>query len=136
MLLEADALDRGIGEIGPAVSLGDRLLLAGDGGPLVGHLEEEDVRELLQVVLVRQPVVSKDVAVGPELLDDAVREIAHGGEPCGSSPEGRTEGAAPPVNLFRNKLGRSNRCAPYEIADSRMMPLPSRRRSPKYNLPS
>jgi hypothetical protein len=48
------------------------LLLAGEGGALVGHLEEEQERELLQVVLVREPVVPEDVAIRPELLDDAV----------------------------------------------------------------
>src|SRR5690606_28462733 len=43
----------------------------------VRHLEEEQEGELLQVVLIRQPVVAQDVAVGPELLDDAVGGVAH-----------------------------------------------------------
>ena len=45
-------------------------------GPLVGHLEEEQEGELLQVVLVGEPVVAEDVAVGPELLDQAIG-LAH-----------------------------------------------------------
>ncbi len=67
----------GRGEIGPAIALGDRLLLARERRALVGHLEEQQERELFQVVLVREPVVAQDVAVGPELLDDTVRRVAH-----------------------------------------------------------
>jgi hypothetical protein len=37
---------------------------------LVRHLEEQQIRELLDVVPIRQPVVAEDVAVVPELLDD------------------------------------------------------------------
>jgi hypothetical protein len=37
---------------------------------LVGHLEEEQEGELLEVVLVAEAVVAEDVAVAPELLDD------------------------------------------------------------------
>src|SRR5689334_3109583 len=37
---------------------------------LVGHLEKQQKRQLLDVVLVRQAIVPKDVAVVPELLDD------------------------------------------------------------------
>ena len=37
---------------------------------LVGHLEEQQVGELLEVVAVRQPVVPEDVAVVPQLVDD------------------------------------------------------------------
>ncbi len=39
---------------------------------LVGHLEEEQIRELLEVVAVREPVVPQDVAVAPQPLDEAV----------------------------------------------------------------
>src|SRR5207244_8167915 len=77
MLFEPHALDRRVGEVGPAISLRDGLYLAGDRGPLVCHLQEEDVGELFEVILVRQPVVAKDVAVRPQLLDDPVGEIAH-----------------------------------------------------------
>src|ERR1035441_4646385 len=37
---------------------------------LVGHLQEEQKRELLDVVLVGQTVVTQDVTVIPELADD------------------------------------------------------------------
>ena len=36
---------------------------------LVGHLEEEQKRQLLDVVAVRKPVIAQDVAVVPEFLD-------------------------------------------------------------------
>ena len=39
---------------------------------LVGHLQEEEVRELLDVVSVGEPVVAQDVAVAPQALDEAV----------------------------------------------------------------
>src|SRR5207244_3900167 len=59
------------------VALGYPLLRAGERGPVVGHLEEEQEGELLQVVLVREPVVAEDIAVGPELLADASGLFAH-----------------------------------------------------------
>ena len=70
MRFEPLALHLRIGEVGPAVAFGDRLLLAGQRGALVRHLEEEQEGELLDVVQVREPVVAQDVAVAPELLDD------------------------------------------------------------------
>jgi len=45
---------------------------------LVGHLEEEEVGELLDVVAIRQAVVAKDFAVVPELLDDLLAVHAKG----------------------------------------------------------
>ena len=78
VLLQLDPLHLRRREVGPAVALRDRLLLAGELGALVGHLEEEQEGELLQVVLVGEPVVAQDVAVGPELLDDAVGGVGHG----------------------------------------------------------
>ena len=36
--------------------------------PLVGHLEEQQIRQLLDVIAVAHPVVKQDVAVVPELL--------------------------------------------------------------------
>ena len=41
-------------------------------GLLVGHLEEQQVRQLLDVVAVGEAVVAKDVAVVPELLDQSL----------------------------------------------------------------
>ena len=38
--------------------------------PLVCHFEEEQVRQLLDVVTVAHSVIAEDVAVVPELLDD------------------------------------------------------------------
>ena len=59
------------------IRLPGRLALAGEPLALVGHLQEQQEGELLQVVvLVGQPVVAQDVAVRPELLDDAVRDVA------------------------------------------------------------
>ena len=39
-------------------------------GALVGHLEEQQIGELLDVVAIRHAVVTQDVAVVPEFLDD------------------------------------------------------------------
>jgi hypothetical protein len=43
-----------------------------NGSQLVGHLEEQQVSELLDVIAIRHAVVAEDVAVVPELLDDSV----------------------------------------------------------------
>src|SRR5262245_41885141 len=39
---------------------------------LVRHLEKEQVRELLEVVTVREPIIAEDVAVAPESLDESI----------------------------------------------------------------
>ena len=44
--------------------------IEGRPGLLIGHLEKKKVGELLHVVSVRQPIVAKNVAVVPELLND------------------------------------------------------------------
>jgi hypothetical protein len=44
----------------------------------VGHLKEEQVGELLDVVAVGQAVVPEDVAVIPELLNDLLDGIGDG----------------------------------------------------------
>ena len=77
MGLELGPLHLRGGEVAPSVAWGDGLLDPDQGFPLVGHLEEQEEGELLEVVLVREPVVSEDVAVRPELLDDAVG-VGHG----------------------------------------------------------
>ena len=43
--------------------------------PLVGHLDEEQIRELLDVVEVADAVVAEGVTKAPELLD----YVGHGG---------------------------------------------------------
>ena len=53
-------------QIVPAVSLGDLAFGAG----LLGHLEEQDVGQLGDVLVVGDAVVSQDVAEVPEFLDD------------------------------------------------------------------
>ena len=59
--------------VGQSSPSGDERL-ASNGGLrlLVGHLEEQQVGELLDVVAVGEPVVAQDVAVVPEALDEAV----------------------------------------------------------------
>jgi len=42
------------------------------------HLEEQQVSELLDVVAVREAVISKEVAVVPELLDKLAGVFGHG----------------------------------------------------------
>ena len=41
-------------------------------GALVGHLEEQQIGQLLDVVAVAHPVVAEDIAVVPEFLDDLI----------------------------------------------------------------
>jgi hypothetical protein len=89
MLLELDPLHLRDGQVGPAVALGDGRLLAGEGGALAGHLEEEEEGELLQVVLVGEAVVAQDVAVGPELLDDPIGGVGHASAPTRVTCPGR-----------------------------------------------
>jgi len=73
-LVELESVGSGLGfEVGPAVALRDLVLGAG----FLGHLEEEDVGELGDVVVVGHAVVFEDVAEVPEFLDDVV---GHGGE--------------------------------------------------------
>ena len=52
MVLELRPLHVGAGEIRPAVTLRDRLLLPGHRGTLVRHLEEEKLGQLFEVILV------------------------------------------------------------------------------------
>jgi hypothetical protein len=77
VLLQLHALHLRAHQVGPAVALGDGLRLAGEGRTLVGHLEEQQEGELLQVVLVAKPVVAQHIAVRPELLNDAIGDVAH-----------------------------------------------------------
>ena len=44
---------------------------------LVGHLEKEQVGQLLDVIPVGESIVTQDVAVVPELLDDLLRMVGH-----------------------------------------------------------
>ncbi len=78
VLLELDAFHLRPCQVVPAKPLGDRLLLALERRALVRHLEKQQERQLLQVVLIAEAVVSQDLAVTPELLDDAVAEVTHG----------------------------------------------------------
>jgi len=62
----------------PVEAGGDaRRLAVGWPGALVGHLEEEQVGELLQVVAVGHAVVAQEVAVVPEATDDGLSGRAH-----------------------------------------------------------
>ena len=54
----------------PVVALGHARRLAAQLRLLLRHLQEQQERQLLDVIAVRQPVVPQDVAVVPELLDE------------------------------------------------------------------
>ncbi len=55
----------------PVKALGNRAgLVSGRLAALIGHLEEQQVGELLDLVAVAHAVVAQHVAVVPELLDD------------------------------------------------------------------
>ena len=49
---------------------------------LVGHLEEEEKRELLDIVAVRQAVIAKNITIIPEFLDQGRSSHVKG---CGSA---------------------------------------------------
>src|SRR5262245_34733101 len=44
---------------------------------LIRHLEEEQKRQLLDVVAIRQPVIAQDVAVVPKFLNELGGLISH-----------------------------------------------------------
>ena len=61
-------------QIRPAITLrNQRRLIERWLRLFVGHLQEQQKRQLLNVVAIRQPVIAKDVAVVPELLNKGVR---------------------------------------------------------------
>src|ERR671926_1486893 len=89
-------------QAGPVVAVGHRRGTApGRQGLLVGHLEEEQVGELLNVVAVGEAVVAEQVAVAPELLDDLLGVVVHSPWPAveacsqaaGMRPQYRTSGS-------------------------------------------
>ena len=81
--LERQAIERH--QFGPVVLGGDGgLLLVWWACALIVHLEEEKIRELLDVVAVRDPVVAKEVAVVPDFVD----EIGSGGGHSGGLSRG------------------------------------------------
>lgn len=64
--LEFDTFHFRVGEISPAIALGNRLLFAGECGALVRHLEKEQEGELFEVVVVAEAVVAEDLAITPK----------------------------------------------------------------------
>ena len=79
-------------QAGPIVAFGDgrRLVVPQQrirrAAPLIHHLEEDEVGELLQVVAVGQPGVPQDVAVVPQLLADVGRMWSYSLLPTGVLP--------------------------------------------------
>src|SRR6266536_6141858 len=62
----------------PAVSLGNaRRLVIGRLRALIGHFEEEQVGELLDIVAVGHTIVTQEVTVVPEALDDRLCCCGH-----------------------------------------------------------
>ena len=69
MLLERQAVH--FHEAGPVVVIGDGgLLVVRRAGSLVVHFEEEEIGELLDVVAVGDPVVTEEIAVVPDFVDE------------------------------------------------------------------
>src|SRR5439155_13370612 len=65
---------------------------------------EEEVRELHDVVAVREPVVAEDVAVAPELLDDLGGAVAW--------HQGKLLNFRPSVSKMRSQCGARVRTLP------------------------
>jgi hypothetical protein len=58
-------------QAGPTVPVGNLArLVVRRLRTLIGHLEKQQIRQLLDVVAITHPVVTEDVAVIPEFLDD------------------------------------------------------------------
>jgi hypothetical protein len=57
-------------------------------GLLIGHFEEEQIRQLFHVIAVGETVVAEDVAVVPKLLDKLLR-VAHGNAGRGEGVKAR-----------------------------------------------
>lgn len=71
-----NAIHSGVDEAGPVVVFGDGgLLVVRRAGPLVVHLKEEKIGELLDVVAVGNPVIAEKIAIVPNFAD----EIGGGG---------------------------------------------------------
>ena len=63
-------------EARPVIDLRNyRWLFPGRLCPFVGHLEKEQVGKLLDVVTVRQSIITQDVAVVPQFLNDLLGVI-------------------------------------------------------------
>ena len=74
-LVGLQPVGRGLGfEVVPAVAGGDLVFGAG----FLGHLEEQQVGQLGDVLVVGDPVVLEDVAEVPEPGDDVVSDGTHG----------------------------------------------------------
>lgn len=65
-------------EAGPGEALGDgRRFIEQRAGLLIGHFEEEQERELFDVVTVGEAVIPKDVALVPEFVDELGCCVTH-----------------------------------------------------------
>ena len=73
-LVELQPIRGGPGlQVGPAVVRRELVL----GARLLGHLEEQQVGQLGDVLVVGDPVIFQDVTEVPELGDDVVGDVAH-----------------------------------------------------------
>jgi hypothetical protein len=96
-----------------------RSLIARGLGALVGHLEEQQVRELLHVVAIRQAVVTQDVAVVPKLRDERAGVVGHDsrhGCPSPGTARPLLRVAGSPVNCplrawYRTDRRRASACS-------------------------
>jgi len=68
---------------------------------LIRHLEEEQKRQLLDVVAIRQPVIAKDVAVVPEFLDQLVGLLGHAENTTGKAYSSALNGVVPHLRDLR-----------------------------------
>jgi hypothetical protein len=79
--------------------------------PFISHFQEEEVRQLFEIVTVREAVIPKDMAVAPKLLDDLLRRTSHGvAATIGCIAPGRRVGPFPVALNFPSKAKRNMAC--------------------------
>ena len=65
--------------IRPGVALGNaRIPIIGRTGILIGHLQEQQIRQLLQIIAIGYPVIPQGIAHGPDFRYDGGCLIRHG----------------------------------------------------------
>ncbi len=76
-----------LGEEGGPVKTGrdDGITVEGRSGLLVGHLEEQQIGELLDVATIRQTVITEHIAVRLQLADQGLR-VTHRQDPALTAP--------------------------------------------------
>ena len=94
---------------------------------LIGHLEEQQIRQMSNIVTVVHAVVTQRVAEAPEFLDDVAHSVDGGGlmvdsrKPGAESPAGTSDNS-PAIHRWDN--GRQTRPSPAGAKEINANPFP------------